>query len=456
MNRVMKRIAIFPFLLVCLAFLAAGCGSDGAYPKKKGSLRIVQYNIGAFSKEIENSIPLVAARRKELHADAISLNELDSCNARHTNNQVADFAAEMGGWNHRFSRAMPYREGAYGVGVAVPDEVLSHLTVALPKGSGSEPRACCVVETPRYVLASTHLDFRSEEAAVLQAKIINDAVGTLYGNSEKPVFLAGDMNFPPDSKVLAELRKDWTVLSVQENSYPSDGAKTCIDYILGLNNKARIKVVGSGVPVDFEDGDVAIASDHLPVYLDVEIRKTPFHLSRSEKSLVAASDSLMAVMTVSDPEDSLILRRKSIDFSDKDLRSKEFKDLAAKMLFTVQDPSQDGVGIAAPQVGLNRRVVCVQRFDRPGEPFGVYPNARLDSLFGEKVSGREGCLSIPGWAGSVPRYQNIIVSYTDPKTLERVKERVEGFTAVIFQHEIDHLDGILYTDRADSIWVETR
>ena len=61
MNRVMKRIAIFPFLLVCLAFLAAGCGSDGAYPKNKGSLRIVQYNIGAFSKEIEKSIPMVAA-----------------------------------------------------------------------------------------------------------------------------------------------------------------------------------------------------------------------------------------------------------------------------------------------------------------------------------------------------------------------------------------------------------
>ena len=94
MNRVMKRIAIFPFLFLCLVSLVAGCGSDGAYPKKKGSLRIVQYNIGAFSKEIENSIPMVAAMMKELHADAISLNELDSCNARHTNNQVADFAAE--------------------------------------------------------------------------------------------------------------------------------------------------------------------------------------------------------------------------------------------------------------------------------------------------------------------------------------------------------------------------
>ena len=179
-------------------------------------------------------------------------------------------------------------------------------------------------------------------------------------------------------------------------------------------------------------------------------------LSKEEKALIAESDSLMRVLTVYDKEDSLLLRNASIGFTDRDLLSKDFEALAAKMLHTVQDPSQDGVGIAAPQVGLNRRVICVLRYDLPGEPFGVYPNARLDSLWGERLSGPEGCLSIPGWAGSVPRYQNIIVSYTDPETLQTVKERVEGYTAVIFQHEIDHLDGILYTDRADSLWVDER
>ena len=179
-------------------------------------------------------------------------------------------------------------------------------------------------------------------------------------------------------------------------------------------------------------------------------------LSKDEKALIAGSDSLMRVLTVYDKEDSLLLRNVSIDFTDRDLLSKDFEALVAKMLHTVQDPSQDGLGIAAPQVGLNRRVICVLRYDLPGEPFGVYPNARLDSLWGERLSGPEGCLSIPGWAGSVPRYQNIIVSYTDPETLQTVKERVEGYTAVIFQHEIDHLDGILYTDRADSLWVDER
>jgi len=176
-------------------------------------------------------------------------------------------------------------------------------------------------------------------------------------------------------------------------------------------------------------------------------------LSKEEKALISSSDSLMRVLVVYNQEDSLILRNKSVDFTDKDLRSEAFLSLAAKMLYTVKDPSQDGVGIAAPQVGLNRKVIAVQRFDRPGEPFGIFPNARLDSLWGDIVPGPEGCLSIPGKAGMVPRYSNIIVSYKDPTTLETVREKVEGFTAVIFQHEIDHLEGILYTDRADSLWV---
>ena len=164
----------------------------------------------------------------------------------------------------------------------------------------------------------------------------------------------------------------------------------------------------------------------------------------------------MRVLSVFDQDDSLVLRTKSVDFSDKDLRSKAFKALASKMLYTVKDPSQDGVGIAGPQVGLNRRVVAVQRFDLPGEPFGVFPNVRIDSLWGEKVPGQEGCLSVPGWRGLVPRYDHVIVSYKDPVLLRTIKDTIEGFTAVIFQHEIDHLEGIIYTDRADSLWVDER
>lgn len=179
-------------------------------------------------------------------------------------------------------------------------------------------------------------------------------------------------------------------------------------------------------------------------------------LTKQEKAVISGQGQVMRVLTVDNREDSLFLRGKSIDFSDRDMKSRAFRELAGKMVSTVTDPSQDGVGIAGPQVGLARRIIAVQRFDKEGEPFEVYPNVRIESFSGDIVSGQEGCLSVPGERGSVPRYSVVVVSYKDPLTLRTVRDTVEGFTAVIFQHETDHLDGILYTDRADSLWVDGR
>ena len=169
----------------------------------------------------------------------------------------------------------------------------------------------------------------------------------------------------------------------------------------------------------------------------------------AERAVIGQKDSLMYVCTM--PSDSAILRARSVDFGPRELRSPELQTLLAKMLRTVTDPSQDGVGIAAPQVGLNRRIVCVMRYDKPGEPFEAFLNIQIDSLIGEKSSGPEGCLSLPGLRGIVPRHRAVQITYLTPGG-EPVTERVEGYTAIIFQHECDHLDGILYTDRADSVW----
>ena len=175
-------------------------------------------------------------------------------------------------------------------------------------------------------------------------------------------------------------------------------------------------------------------------------------LSRAEKALISGSDSLMRVLTVADSTDLAVLRAESVDFSAADLASSEFEALVAKMKYTVQDPSQDGVGIAAPQVGLNRRLIVVCRLDLPGDPFEAYANVQIDSLWGEDLVGREGCLSIPGLRGNVARKEFAAVSYADPAGLERRREIVSGYVARIFQHEVDHLAGILYTDRTGEVW----
>ena len=176
----------------------------------------------------------------------------------------------------------------------------------------------------------------------------------------------------------------------------------------------------------------------------------------AERALILESDSLMYVTTIDVAADSVILRTPSVDLTTRELESEELKVLLGKMLYTVQHPSQEGVGIAAPQVGLNKRIVCVQRFDKPGEPFECYLNAHIESLEGEIAVGPEGCLSIPGKRGLVPRHTKVQIRYVAPGSSAERTEEIEGFTAVIFQHEIDHLDGILYTDRADSVFVSER
>ena len=178
-----------------------------------------------------------------------------------------------------------------------------------------------------------------------------------------------------------------------------------------------------------------------------------------ELRLIGDSDSLMRVLSVTDDADEEILRRKSSELESAALLSDDYRILAEKMLATVVAPEHDGVGIAAPQVGISRRMVAVQRFDMEGEPFIVYPNIRIDSLYGERKPGGEGCLSVPGKRGEVLRWSDIIISYTDTGKLRAgdefgsctVRDTVSGFTAVIFQHEADHLDGILYTDRAETV-----
>ena len=127
---------------------------------------------------------------------------------------------------------------------------------------------------------------------------------------------------------------------------------------------------------------------------------------------VAAAPEILRVLTIEDAADSLVLRTPCADFTPEMLNSPEYASLARLMVATVTDPSEDGVGIAGPQVGISRRIVAVQRFDKPGEPFEVYPNVRIVDRRGELCSGPEGCLSVPGRRGNVLRYRDIDIQYT--------------------------------------------
>ncbi len=177
-----------------------------------------------------------------------------------------------------------------------------------------------------------------------------------------------------------------------------------------------------------------------------------------ELEIINSSDSIMRVLTIEDAADSAVLRAKSATMPLPALISEEYKRLEQLMVATVTHPSQDGVGIAGPQVGLNRRVVAVQRFDKEENPFEVYPNISIVWASDSLRLGPEGCLSVPRRRGDVLRSREIVIEYADmdnlrsscqkrPESIPMVRDTIRGFTAVIFQHEVDHLDGTLYIDR---------
>ena len=167
----------------------------------------------------------------------------------------------------------------------------------------------------------------------------------------------------------------------------------------------------------------------------------------AERKLIENQPAVMRGLTIEDESDLKVLRTPCRGFSAKELADPLYTTLAEKMIATVTSPEQDGVGIAGPQVGLSRSIIAVQRFDKEGNPFEVYPNIRITAFRGEPEAGAEGCLSVPGRRGNVLRWRDIDISYSSPETGQEVTERVEGFTAVIFQHETDHLQGVLYIDK---------
>ena len=126
------------------------------------------------------------------------------------------------------------------------------------------------------------------------------------------------------------------------------------------------------------------------------------------------------------------------------------RKLAQDMYETI--PVADGVAVAAPQVGVTRRLIVIRvpagyEEDDEGEITYRLADPEIIRHHGIQV-GIEGCLSIPGWIGEVPRYESITVKAIDMDN-NPIRIKASGHLAVIFQHEIDHLDGILFTDRVE-------
>ena len=156
--------------------------------------------------------------------------------------------------------------------------------------------------------------------------------------------------------------------------------------------------------------------------------------------------AIREIVFVPDP----VLRRKAhkVTTFDKDLQT-----LVDDMVETMRQAP--GVGLAAPQVGITDRLIVVEYGEEEDEnaPKKLYivANPEIVQASEEMEMGPEACLSVPGLVGDVDRHFKILIKGYNRRG-QPVKIKAEGWLARIFQHEIDHLDGILFTDRASRVW----
>ena len=154
------------------------------------------------------------------------------------------------------------------------------------------------------------------------------------------------------------------------------------------------------------------------------------------------------IVTVGHP----VLRERAAEVDPADVAGQEVQDLIADLIDTMRAAS--GAGLAANQIGVPRRVAVIEvnhnpRYPyKPPIPLTVVINPVIEAVDDELVEINEGCLSVPNLRGSVHRHVNIRVRWLDEHGTPHDEVR-RGLTAGTFQHECDHLDGVLFLDRVD-------
>ena len=241
-------------LFLILAFLAVGLTSAEAQ-----KVRVMSYNVrNGHGIDGVKDINRCADVIKKAQPDVIAVQELDSMSSRNKKYVLGELA-KLTGYNDYYHRTIPYKGGAYGIGILSKERALSVKFYPLP--CRREPRGLLVAEFKKFYLLCTHLSL-NEEDRVTSVGIIREVVSKL----NKPAFIAFDMNARPASKPIVEFKKFAKVLSDENKlTIPSNKPRACIDYIMGTNGS--FKVLKDCVVYD------SYGSDHLPLYVDVKISK---------------------------------------------------------------------------------------------------------------------------------------------------------------------------------------
>ncbi len=247
-------------LIAAAALVLVGAPLKSPAGNTPQKLRIMTYNVrGGMGMDDKRDYDRAAAVIREHQPDICALQELDSITGRNGKTYALQEFAERTGMHGTFAKAIDYDGGAYGIGLLYKEEPQQVKRIPLP--GSEEARALIVAEFPEYVFMATH--FSLTGADQLTSIRMIDSLAALYPG--KAVFLAGDLNFTPDSEQFKTLRKSFVPLNNTElQSFPAHKPRETIDYIWGyIGGDRYYKVLDNGVI------DAPYQSDHRPAFADV-------------------------------------------------------------------------------------------------------------------------------------------------------------------------------------------
>lgn len=157
----------------------------------------------------------------------------------------------------------------------------------------------------------------------------------------------------------------------------------------------------------------------------------------------------MKILTINNKKEEKFLRQKTKLFELKQYSKESLRNLIKEMRQIMKEAN--GVGLSANQVGIDRRLFIAQvPTERGGQKFHIVFNPKIVKISDEKIALEEGCLSVPEKWGTVNRAEKISIEGEDING-KKIKVKARGYLAQVFQHEIDHLDGVLFIDKAKAV-----
>ena len=254
----------FSELVICICFVSLFFNLSGQVPiysQPDNTLRIMSYNIcNAQGLDNEISYERISNIIRRASPDVIALQELDSITERSGKTDVLSVLGALTSMYSVYGASIGFEGGKYGIGVLSKEKPLSWRRIALP--GREEPRSLLMVEFDEYIFCCTHYSLNAEDR-VASSKIINKEA-TSFG---KPAFLAGDFNAQPEANEILELTASWKMLNnPKQFTFPADKPVETIDYLFGHMADGRpYSVLQSSVL------DEPVASDHLPLFVDVRL-----------------------------------------------------------------------------------------------------------------------------------------------------------------------------------------